>query len=115
MVELISNELEQLKKDISEVGELILSSKSQHVRTLLNDYLNNLMLCVKASEKNINKVHEEPTEKYENIIKYGWVDNKKTVKIFVDNFENLDKHDKNNILCIFSASSFDFKILNFKK
>lgn len=117
---LIDSQLKQLQLDKQEVTDLILSSKSSHVRTLLNDYLNNLDLCIKSTEKNLGRLEEISKEtqeehKFITVSKYSWVDNKKTVKVYLtDNFENIDQHSLEKVQSTFEASAFEIRIFDWK-
>ena len=113
---LADDQLKQLNLDREEVQSLILTSKSSHVRNLLNDYLTNLDLCIKSSQQNLNnleKISNETYVKFETISKYSWEDSKKNIKIYITTgFSGLDAHDASKVQAKFGTTEADIKIFD---
>lgn len=117
---IIDNQINQLKLDKEEVNSLIQLSKTSQVQALLNDYLTNLDLVIKDTEKNkidfekqANSGEEE--KQYVTVSRFSWVNNKKTVKVYLtDNFENIESFDKEKVKVVFEPSTFEIKINDWK-
>jgi hypothetical protein len=85
-MEPIQKTMEILESDIKEVEKLILKSRRDGVRKLLEDYKLNMVIALQTEQKNFekNKAKVESTTKdpniYVTVSKYAYLDSDKTGK-----------------------------------
>lgn len=123
--------IEMYTKDIEELSKLISLATRPNIKRQLEDYKSNLTTLLKEEEKKLEEAKKKESEKpstnptpenqkiniqFTSVTKYAFdTSNDKYIKLYLtDNFENIKTFKSENIKSIFTKSTFDICIMNWK-